>query len=152
MLDDTGTTAWFAERADDLAVIATPLDFLGINYYSRHTVAGPGGRRVRRPVAAQHRPRAASGSEFVDTGAPKTDMGWEVHPDGLVDVIEMVHDRAPELPVLITENGAAYADVVEAGRQRRTTTTAGSTSWTTSTPAARRSAAACRCAATSPGA
>jgi beta-glucosidase len=39
-------------------------------------------------------------------------MGWEIHPDGLVDVVEMVHDRAPELPIYITENGAAYEDEV----------------------------------------
>ena len=113
VLEDTGTTAWFAERADDLAVIATPVDFLGVNYYSRHTVAGPEDGTFADPGQASSNP----GSErlrYVDTGAPKTDMGWEVHPDGLVDVIEMVHDRAPELPVLVTENGAAYPDVVEA--------------------------------------
>jgi beta-glucosidase len=49
---------------------------------------------------------------MVDTGAAKTQMGWEIHPDGLLDVIEMVHDRAPELPTFITENGAAYPDQV----------------------------------------
>jgi len=58
---------------------------------------------------------ASPGSErvqLVDTGAPKTEMGWEIHPDGLVDVVTMVHDRVPDLPVYITENGAAYPDVV----------------------------------------
>jgi beta-glucosidase/6-phospho-beta-glucosidase/beta-galactosidase len=62
-------------------------------------------------------PSASPGSErvqTVDTGAPKTQMGWEVHPDGLLDVIEMVHERAPELAVYVTENGAAYADEVAA--------------------------------------
>jgi len=49
----------------------------------------------------------------VDTGAPKTQMGWEIHPDGLIDVIELVQARAPELPVYITENGAAYPDTVD---------------------------------------
>lgn len=39
-------------------------------------------------------------------------MGWEIHPDRLLDVVEMVHDRAPDLPVYVTENGAAYPDVV----------------------------------------
>ncbi|MBB3328785.1 beta-glucosidase, partial [Friedmanniella antarctica] len=113
VLTDTGTTDWFAERADDLATIATPLDFLGVNYYSRHTVAGPADGVFADPT----QPSSTPGSErvqYVDTGAPKTDMGWEVHPDGLVDVIELVHERAPELPVLVTENGAAYVDVVEA--------------------------------------
>ena len=39
-------------------------------------------------------------------------MGWELHPDGLIDVLRLVFDRAPELPVYITENGAAYPDEV----------------------------------------
>jgi beta-glucosidase/6-phospho-beta-glucosidase/beta-galactosidase len=47
---------------------------------------------------------------LVDTGAPKTQMGWEVHPDGLIDVVAMAHAGAPELPIFITENGAAYPD------------------------------------------
>ena len=113
VLADTGTAAWFAERAGDLAEISAPLDFLGVNYYSRHTVASP----TVGVFADRSQASAYPGSErvqFVDTGAPKTDMGWEVHPDGLVEVIELVHDRAPDLPVLVTENGAAYADVVEA--------------------------------------
>jgi beta-glucosidase/6-phospho-beta-glucosidase/beta-galactosidase len=87
------------------------VDFLGINYYSRHTAAGPTDGQFSDPSV----PSAAPGSErvvMVDTGAPKTAMGWEIHPDGLVDVIEMVHDRAPDLPVYITENGAAYTDEV----------------------------------------
>ena len=58
-------------------------------------------------------PSVYPGSEnvrWVDTGADKTQMGWEIHPDGLIDVVEMVHERAPELPIYITENGAAYPD------------------------------------------
>jgi beta-galactosidase len=111
VLVDAGLASWFAERSDDLATIATPVDFLGINYYSRHTAAGPTDGQFSDPSV----PSAAPGSErvvMVDTGAPKTAMGWEIHPDGLVDVIEMVHDRAPDLPVYITENGAAYTDEV----------------------------------------
>ncbi|RCK69251.1 beta-glucosidase [Desertihabitans brevis] len=111
VLADTGTTDWFAERADDLAVISAPVDFLGINYYSRHTVAGPEDGVFADPTQAT----ASWGSEnvrTVDTGAPKTGMGWEIHPDGLVDVVAMVHERAPGLPVHITENGSAWPDEV----------------------------------------
>jgi beta-galactosidase len=116
VLLDAGVTEWFNERAADLEVIAAPIDFLGINYYSRHTAAGPEDGVFSDPSV----PSASPGSEnvrMVDTGAPKTLMGWEIHPDGLVDVVRMVHERAPELPVFITENGAAYADEVGADGQ-----------------------------------
>jgi beta-glucosidase len=108
VLDDLGEQAWFSAHAGraDLAEISAPIDFLGINYYSRHTTAaGP-------PTDV---PNANSGSEFVqlvDTGAPRTQMGWEIHPDGLLDVLAMAHERAPELPLFVTENGAAYDDLV----------------------------------------
>ncbi len=111
VLLDTQLSDWFDERSGDLEVISTPIDFLGINYYSRHTAAGPEDGVFSDPSV----PSASPGSEnvqMVDTGSPKTQMGWEIHPDGLVDVIQMVHDRAPELPVYITENGAAYPDEV----------------------------------------
>ena len=111
VLLDASVTEWFDERSGDLEVIAAPLDFMGINYYSRHTVAGPEDGVFADPDAVSVSP----GSErvvTVDTGAPKTQMGWEVHPDGLVDVVAMIAERAPELPVFITENGAAYPDEV----------------------------------------
>ncbi|MET0693244.1 MAG: GH1 family beta-glucosidase [Propionibacteriaceae bacterium] len=113
VLTDAGVSEWFAERSEDLEVISTPVDFVGINYYSRHTAAGPSDGIFSDPTV----PSASPGSErvqMVDTGAAKTQMGWEIHPDGLVDVIAMVHERARDLPIYITENGAAYADTVAA--------------------------------------
>ncbi len=111
VLEDLGETDWFEENAtaDDLARISAPIDFLGINYYSRHTVASSDG--------AGDSPSAYPGSErvrFASTGAPVTKMGWEIHPDGMVDVLRMANELAPELPLYITENGAAYEDVVDA--------------------------------------
>jgi beta-glucosidase len=108
VLRDLGQEDWFAENVsgEDLAQISAPIDFLGVNYYSRHTTAAgvPGDG-----------PSASPGSEFVrmvDTGAPKTQMGWEIHPDGLVDVLRMANHLAPELPLYITENGSAYQDTL----------------------------------------
>ena len=106
-------TEWFDDRSGDLEVISTPIDFIGINYYSRHTAAGPPDGEFADPSV----PSASPGSEnvrAVETGAPVTQMGWEIHPDGLIDVVQLVHDRAPELPIYITENGAAYPDVLTA--------------------------------------
>lgn len=81
-------------RAGDLETIGRPLDFLGVNYYMR-TVASAG--EPWTPAAA---------------GAAVTDMGWEVYPDGLAEILERLHrDYAPP-PLYVTENGAAFPDTV----------------------------------------
>ena len=112
MLANAGATGWFEQRADDLEVIATPIDLIGVNYYTRQTVAGPQDGPFPGPTILS--PGGTEGIRTIDTGAPKTYMGWEVHPAGLIDVLRLVFERAPELPVYITENGAAYPDEVTA--------------------------------------
>ena len=112
VLANAGATGWFEQRADDLEVIATPIDLIGVNYYTRQTVAGPQDGAFPGPTIVG--PGGTEWIRTIDTGAPKTQMGWEVHPDGLIDVLRLVFDRAPELPVYITENGAAYPDEVTA--------------------------------------
>jgi beta-glucosidase len=80
----------------DMATIATPIDFLGINNYSRSVLrAGPDGTAIFvRPQDSQY-----------------TDMDWEVFPEGLYDLLVRVHrDYAPK-NIYITENGAAFPDV-----------------------------------------
>jgi beta-glucosidase len=109
VIQDLGEEEWFGAHATaaDLELISAPIDFLGINYYSRHTT---------RAGTSDGSPSANPGSEFVeyaDTGAARTQMGWEIHPDGLVDVLEMANALAPALPLYITENGSAYEDVVQ---------------------------------------
>jgi beta-glucosidase len=80
----------------DLDKIAVPLDFLGINYYTRILARSP-----KASVPPQNMP-----SNEV------TDMGWEVYPRGIFEILARVHFdyRFPEY--FITENGAAYPDVV----------------------------------------
>jgi beta-glucosidase len=109
VLDDLGESEWFAEHASgpDLAAISAPIDFLGVNYYSRHTTAAGGS-----PAVHSSNPGSES-VRFIDTGAAKTEMGWEIHPDGLLDVLRMANASAPELPLYITENGSAYPDRIE---------------------------------------
>jgi len=89
-------------RDGDMAVIAAPLDFLGINYYFRQVVASDGGHGfVVKPLP----------------GVERTQMGWEVFPDGLRDLLLEFRQRYPALPpIYITENGMASADAVEGGR------------------------------------
>ena len=94
---------WFGEAmpevgAGDLARINAPIDFLGVNYYFRSVV--------------RHDPAAGplQYSQVQPEGRPSTDMGWEVYPDGLYQLLTRVHrDYAP--PALyVTENGAAFPD------------------------------------------
>lgn len=83
----------------DLAAIQTPLDFLGINYYSRSVVS----------TAAPWDPKAQ--------GLDVTDMGWEVYPQGLTELLLRLQRDYPQLPpVYITENGAAFQDECREGR------------------------------------
>jgi beta-glucosidase len=97
-------------RDGDLEAIAVPLDFVGVNYYTRH-VARAGGDRPRDAG-----PTWAVGSGDVDLvlrdGYPRTAMGWEVDPDGLHEVLTRVARDYGAPAVYVTENGAAYDDVV----------------------------------------
>ena len=87
--------------------IARPIDWLGINYYSRAVM-----RSKTVPDRDNLPPSVIASSE-------KTDMGWEVAPGGLVAILRRVHaDYAPPR-LYITENGAAYDTAPDAsGRVR----------------------------------
>ncbi len=87
----------------DMALIATPLDFVGINYYFRLLL------RARRPGRQQAKEPAYELVVPVP-GASYTEMAWEIYPQGLGDCLLRVHrEYAPRL-ILVTENGAAFAD------------------------------------------
>ena len=54
--------------------------------------------------------------EFVPQDGPYTDMGWNIAPDGFEELLLEVHREFPGLPLMITENGAAFPDVAQHGR------------------------------------
>ena len=88
---------------DDMALIAVPLDFLGVNYYSRALIRAP--QRARSNGASQPYEYVVPVPE-----ASYTQMAWEIYPPGLVEVLVRVHrDYAPRL-ILVTENGASFDD------------------------------------------
>jgi beta-glucosidase len=99
-------------RDGDAATIAEPLDFLGVNYYSRHTVRAGGGERVRPEEPSVW--VASQDVEFVRRDVPRTAMDWEIDPQGLYDVLTRVERDYGPLPLFVTENGAAFADEVGA--------------------------------------
>ena len=90
--------AWPEHSADDFSLIRQPIDFLGINYYTRSV--------TRHDDAAW--PVRASG--VTQPGALYTETGWEVHPESLTRVLLWVTERYGRLPLYITENGAAFPD------------------------------------------
>ncbi len=107
--DTAGFTDWSFVRADDLAVIATPIDLLGVNYYAPTHVAGR-----REPVAPAASPWPACETvEFRDPGLPTTAMGWPIDGSGLYDLLVRLHRDYPGVPLAVTENGAAFDDRVD---------------------------------------
>ncbi|GHF41198.1 beta-glucosidase [Amycolatopsis bartoniae] len=92
----------------DLESIAAPLDFLGVNYYTRTWVAS-GDRDVPHPVHP-----SLDAHQVLPEKLPRTLMGWTIEPDGLRELLVRLRTDYPGLPpVLITENGAAFDDYVD---------------------------------------
>jgi beta-glucosidase len=85
-------------QAGDMEAIAVPTDFIGLNYYSRH---------VHRANTPDNDPQLV----FPKPRTPEnwTEMDWEIHPDGLMGVINRVYFNYQPLKVYITENGASYS-------------------------------------------
>ncbi|YCK41886.1 GH1 family beta-glucosidase [Actinomadura sp. ATCC 39365] len=94
----------------DLELINAPIDLVGVNYYNPCVVeSGPG-----LPADA-----AWPGSDdvrFATADAPVTVMGWPIVPDGLSRLLVRLSKDYPQVGLMITENGAAFDDLVEDGR------------------------------------
>jgi beta-glucosidase len=90
--------AWPETPARDFDLMSEPFDFLGVNYYTRAVV-----RHDDRswPLRAAPVPQA---------GRLYTDVNWEVHPESLTRVLRWVKARYGDIPLYITENGAAFPD------------------------------------------
>lgn len=82
----------------DLQAIAAPLDYLGINYYSRSVVS------------------AGEPFDVQSSGLPLTEMGWEIYPQGLTELLLRLNRDYAVPPLYITENGGAFPDRLTDGR------------------------------------
>ncbi|MDO5746451.1 MAG: GH1 family beta-glucosidase [Actinomycetaceae bacterium] len=90
----------------DLDIISTPIDVMGINYYTGMDV------RATENFDPQN-PEAADQVEEVSRGLPVTDMGWEVYPEDFEAMLVRLSEeyaKPAQVPMVITENGAAYVD------------------------------------------
>ncbi|MBY5162528.1 GH1 family beta-glucosidase [Salsipaludibacter albus] len=91
----------------DLDEIATPIDWLGLNYYNPIWVrAGDG---------SSPEPGADGVVEDVPADAETTAMGWPIDASGLVDVVRRVVDDHAKVPLVVTENGGAFPDRQRSG-------------------------------------
>jgi beta-glucosidase len=90
--------AWREWSAEDLARVSRPIDFLGVNYYTRALTR----YEPKRPPVFETR--------VVPEGAVTMTTGWEWYPPGLERTLRWVKDRYGDLPLYVTENGAAFDD------------------------------------------
>lgn len=95
--DELGTDAPHVLEGD-LEHIATPIDFLGVNYYTRQ-------------VAFANRQ-----FDVKTSGLALTEMDWEIYPKGLTDLLLLLHKEYKLPKVYITENGGAFKDPVTHGQ------------------------------------
>ena len=86
---------------DDMSLISEPIDWLGINYYTRGIVADD---------PAEPWPSLKD----IEGSMDKTQMGWEIYPEGLKNLLVRVsRNYTGNLPLLVTENGMACADEIQ---------------------------------------
>ena len=89
----------FLVHENDMNDIGQAIDFLGVNYYTRAY------------VSTENPPKKPEGKLGF------SDMGWEIYPDGLTDLLLRLQREYPRLPpIYITENGMAVADKIEGGK------------------------------------
>ncbi len=109
-------TDWSFVNESDLASIAAPIDWLGINYYNPQRIASPR-TSEKTGVGNGQRLDAYPGTPpiaFVPKG-PLTEMGWEVDPSSLITTLKTTQQRFPGVPFYITENGGAFPDPIVNG-------------------------------------
>jgi beta-glucosidase len=94
--------AWPDFPAADFEAIRRPIDFLGVNYYTRGVVHAA---LSDWPVGAGRTPQPGL----------HTEMDWEVYPEGLLETLCWVRERYGAIPLYVTENGAAFRDPEPAG-------------------------------------
>jgi beta-glucosidase len=90
--------AWPQFAESDFETIAQPVDFIGINYYTRAVTKDDPGVMLERA------------SRVRQSGATYAETGWEVFPQALTDLLLWFRERYGNTPVYITENGAAFYD------------------------------------------
>ena len=119
LADTASVTDWSFVKDGDLETIHTGLDMLGVNFYSTQRATHYDGTHTRGQADGHGHAAAtpwvgADDVEFIEQPGPYTQMGWNIDPDGLLELLTGLKETYPDLPLMITENGAAFDDVVTA--------------------------------------
>jgi beta-glucosidase len=96
----------------DLAAISAPIDFLGVNYYTVHTVTAD----TEAVDRGSELPASMGVRSITPPGAEVTSMGWPIQPDGLTEMLTRIEREYGPSRLYVTENGAAFDDRVVEGR------------------------------------
>lgn len=92
----------------DMEAIAAPIDFLGVNYYTRGVISA-------QTLMSSN--EDAGGAVLGQGEVERTDMGWEVYPQGLYELLMRLHNDYHPPKLYVTENGASYSDGPDANGQ-----------------------------------
>ncbi|HET6859852.1 MAG TPA: family 1 glycosylhydrolase, partial [Streptomyces sp.] len=116
LTDTAHLTDWSFVKDGDTQAIRQPLDFLGVNYYTPTLVSAAAAEGVHTSDGhgvSEHSPwPGADQVAFHRPPGSTTAMGWAVDPTGLHDLLLDLKHEFPNLPLVITENGAAFDDYV----------------------------------------
>ncbi|MDG4820728.1 GH1 family beta-glucosidase [Asanoa sp. WMMD1127] len=117
LADTAPVTDWSFVHDGDEKLIAVPLDVLGVNYYSSTLVRAWDGVSPRSSADGHGQSSAspwvaADTVEFLPQPGPYTAMGWNIDPPAFTELLLRLHREYPNQPLMITENGAAFDDVV----------------------------------------
>jgi len=86
---------------EDMSIISRKIDFLGINYYTRSVVKANPKEKILKLTLLKPK------------GAEYTDMGWEIYPQGIYEILKRVQDNYCPNAIYITENGASFQDKLD---------------------------------------
>lgn len=117
VLEDVAHLGGLAEaiKDGDLATIAGPIDWLGVNYYAPTRV---------KPLDDPHAPSncplpGLRGMDVLPPRPPLTGFGWEQTPSSLTELLRWLNWHTGGIPLIVAENGAAFEDKIDAeGRIR----------------------------------
>jgi len=104
-------TDWAFVTPQGLDMAAEPLEWLGINYYTPTRVASTGEDAGKIVGQGDSVYPGITGVSFVPKN-PRTAMGWEIHAESLTTTLVATAELLPGVPLYVTENGAAFDDVV----------------------------------------
>ncbi len=110
-------TDWSFVLDEQLNQIANPIDWLGINYYTPFRVVPASTEGGAWAVGQDFSlfPGTPAGAQMAPR-EPRTDMGWEIHPQSMTTTLQQTSSRLPGVPLYITENGGAFPDKLVDGK------------------------------------